>query len=92
MTVDRTTEYLRGLLKELYTLPKETEWVEFKLNYDDPQEIGEYISALSNSAALSGKASAYLVWGVKNDTRDIIGTTFKPSVEKKAMKNWKIGC
>lgn len=91
MTVDRTTEYLRGLLKELYTLPKETEWVEFKLNYDDPQEIGEYISALSNSAALSGKASAYLVWGVKNDTRDIIGTTFKPSVEKKGneeLENW----
>lgn len=60
MTVDRTTEYLRGLLRELCALPKETEWVEFKENNDDPQEIGEYISALSNSSALCGKAAAYL--------------------------------
>jgi len=43
---------LRGLLDELRALPKETEWAEFKLNYSEPQEIGEYISALSNGACL----------------------------------------
>ncbi len=91
MTVDRTIEYLRGLLKELCALPKETEWVEFKVNYDDPQEIGEYISALSNSATLSGKASAYFVWGVKDDTHNIVGTVFKPRLAKKGaeeLENW----
>jgi predicted HTH transcriptional regulator len=76
-------EYLYGLLKELLALPKETEWLEFKENNDNPQEIGEYISALSNSAALGGKAFAYLVWGVNDDTRQIVGTSFKPKSAKK---------
>ena len=52
MTTDRTEEYLRGLFRELCALPKETEWVGFKENKVQPEEIGEYISALSNSAAL----------------------------------------
>jgi len=47
-------EYLTGLLHELRQLPKETEWVEFKCNYANPEKIGEYISALANSAALKG--------------------------------------
>lgn len=91
MTVERTPEYLNGLLRELCALPRETEWVEFKVNLDDPQEIGEYISALSNSAALYGKAAAYLVWGVKDDTHEIVGTTFAPRIIKKGneeFENW----
>ncbi|MDD3888838.1 MAG: hypothetical protein PHT79_09365 [Syntrophomonadaceae bacterium] len=39
---------LERLLDELRALPHETEWVEFKQDRYDPQEIGEYISALSN--------------------------------------------
>lgn len=57
----RDIDYLVSLLKELQALPKETEWVEFKSNQSDPNAIGEYISALSNSAVLCGKTSAYLV-------------------------------
>ena len=52
MTSDRSAAYLRGLVRELCKLPHETEWVEFKINNKDPQEVGEYLSALSNSAAL----------------------------------------
>ena len=48
--------YLAGLLRELCQLPGETEWVEFKLNDADPHQIGEYISALANSAALDRKS------------------------------------
>jgi ATP-dependent DNA helicase RecG len=70
MTVDRDQGYLRSLLKELCNLPKETEWVEFKRNNDDPPIVGEYISALANSAALFGKQSAYLVWGVENQSHE----------------------
>ena len=44
-------DYLVGFLRELCKLPQETEWVEFKENDADPQDIGEYISALANSAA-----------------------------------------
>lgn len=42
MTIDREIEYLRSLLRELLRLPKETEWVEFKRNNDDPMAIGEF--------------------------------------------------
>lgn len=48
----RSVEYLQSLVRELAKLPDETEWVEFKCNNKQPQMIGEYISALSNSAAL----------------------------------------
>ena len=62
MVIDRTTEYLISILHELRKLPKETEWVEFKHNNDNPEEIGEYLSALANSSALMGKVNAYLIW------------------------------
>ncbi len=57
MSMDRMESYLRELLGKLRALPKETGWVEFKENYYDPDEIGEYVSALSNAAALAGKAN-----------------------------------
>lgn len=75
----RSAEYLVGLVNELRRLPHETEWVEFKHDNSKPQEIGEYISALSNAAALIGKAFAYLVWGIDDTTHDVIGSNFKPS-------------
>lgn len=55
MTFERGTEYLVSLVRELIKLPQEAEWVEFKHNNDNPVSIGEYISALANSAALLGK-------------------------------------
>ncbi len=91
MTIGRTGEYLQGLLRELKDLPKETEWVEFKENNDNPVEIGEYISALANSAALCEKANGYMVWGIDNDTHDIVGTTFRPRQVRKGneeLENW----
>lgn len=36
MTTDRTTDYLVSLVQELIKLPKETEWLEFKVNNDEP--------------------------------------------------------
>ena len=84
-------EYLGGLLHELRQLPNETEWVEFKCNYANPEDIGEYISALANSAALCGKANGYLVWGVADETHHVVGTTFHPAKAKKGneeLENW----
>ena len=76
-------EYLQSLVRELVKLPTETEWVEFKCNNKEPQLIGEYISALSNSAALCGRTKGYLVWGIQNDTHEIIGTEFQYRKMKK---------
>ena len=86
-----TPEYLAGLINELRKLPQETEWAEFKCNNNDPDEIGEYVSALANSATMCGKANAYLIWGIHNTTHEIIGTNFRPTETKKGneeIENW----
>ncbi|MFH1562627.1 MAG: RNA-binding domain-containing protein [Nitrospirota bacterium] len=82
---------MEKLLADLITLPKETEWVEFKVDYYDPQEIGEQISALSNSACLHNKAKGYLVFGIENETHNVRGTHFKPKQKKignEELENW----
>lgn len=91
MILERNEAYLVGLVHELCKLPVETPWVEFKKNNEDPQEIGEYLSALSNSAALDGKSNAYMVWGVDDATHAIVGTRFKPHAAKKGgeeLESW----
>lgn len=91
MTTDRPVEYLIGLVRELCKLPQETEWVEFKENDGEPEAIGEYLSALANSAALSGKAFAYLVWGVRDADHAVVGTSFSPTARKvgnEELENW----
>jgi len=67
-----------SLVVELTDLPAETEWVEFKENNCNPDDIGEYISALANSAALMGKSRGYIVWGIQNVSQEIVGTHFDP--------------
>ncbi len=73
---------LQSRLDSLCALPVETEWVEFKHNKADPDEIGEYLSALSNSAVLSDQPRAWLVWGVRDGDHAVIGTSFKPRRSK----------
>lgn len=91
MISGKSEEYLRGVVRELRKLPRETEWFEFKANQFDPQEVGEYISALANSAALAGKASAYLVWGVRDQDHSFVGTEISPEAIKignEELENW----
>jgi len=52
---------LQNKLDQLLRLDSETEWVEFKRNNDKPEEIGEYLSAISSGAALHGKKFGYIV-------------------------------
>ncbi len=91
MATNRNHDYLVGLVRELHNLPHETEWVEFKVNHRKPQTIGQYVSALSNAAALHDKVHAYIMWGVENETHDIVGTDFSPAVAKKGnepLETW----
>lgn len=91
MIRDREEDYLHGLVQELCKLSDETEWVEFKLSMRDVEETGEYVSALANSAALAGKAFAYILWGITDDDNQIVGTSFRPSTKKvgnEQFENW----
>lgn len=53
---------LKKLLEDLVQQPHESEWVEFKHNFHSPEEIGERLSALSNSACILNKEFGYLVF------------------------------
>ncbi len=64
-------EYLKELIKN-----DECEWIEFKENWFDKYELGEYISAISNSAAMRGEDYGYFIWGVNDKTHEIVGTDF----------------
>src|SRR5579859_4477918 len=76
-------EYVTELVNRLRALPHEVSWVEFKVNVANPEDIGEYISSLSNAAALAGEANGFLVWGINDDTHEVVGTDFKPHKAKK---------
>ena len=65
-------------LEKLRRLPREAATVEFKLNWENPFDIGQYISALGNSAALEGHDRAWMVWGVHDKNHEVKGTQFNP--------------
>jgi len=91
MSDTRTPDYLAGLISEFRKLPKETGWLEFKENNPSPDDIGQYLSALSNTAALEGKTYGYVVWGIRDSTHEVVGTSFKPAGMKKGneeIENW----
>ena len=67
---------IKKVVKQLIAYKNEEDWFEFKDSWYDAVGIGEYISSLSNAAAMHGKEKAYLVWGVNNDTHELTNTTF----------------
>ena len=79
----REPEYLRDLVRELCKLAAESEWVEFKGNNARPETIGNNISALANGAVLNDREAAYILWGIEDNTHEIIGTSFAPDAAKK---------
>lgn len=69
-------------LERLRDLPREAATVEFKGSVQEPAEIGQYLSALANSAALEGHDRGWMVWGVEDGTHIVKGTTFDPFTKK----------
>lgn len=84
-------ENAESLINNLTTLPRETQWFEFKHNNVDADEIGCYISALGNSATCEDRDKAYLIWGIHDETHEVIGTSFNPYTHKvgnEELENW----
>ena len=81
---------IKSIVKDLCAYDDEQEWFEFKENWFQPETLGEYVSAMSNAAAFHYKKYAYFVWGVNNDTHEIVGTTFNQYCEhnKEPFQNY----
>lgn len=79
------------LIEELLSYGRENEWIEFKKDNTEPHLMGEYISALSNSACLHKTKNGYLVFGIDNSC-NIVGTSFEPRETKgkgnENLENW----
>jgi len=66
-------------LDEFRGLPDETECVEFKeaKTKFDIDKLGQYFSALSNEANLKDKDFGWLIFGVKDSDKSIVGSEFR---------------
>lgn len=65
----------------------ESEWLEFKKGVENPEMIGKLCSALSNGARLVGRDKGYVVWGVDDESRQVVGTSFNPETKKKGNQS-----
>lgn len=74
------------LIDELLSNSTEKGCVEFKHNNESPEMIGKLCSALSNAARIEEKDFAYVVWGIDDDTQNVIGTTFNPDTQTKGKQ------
>ena len=83
MTPPPPAKDFAAIVRSLCRSDGETEWIEYKRNYVNPEEVGRYISALANGAALNEQPFGYLMWGVVDKTGELAGTTFDPQTARK---------
>jgi hypothetical protein len=80
-----------AIVSKLIRNQTEGPWYEFKSNLEKPESIGQYISALANSAALHDKNHGYIIWGIDDESHEIIGTTFdheKTKIGNQSLQPW----
>lgn len=70
------------LLRHLLANGREGPCVEFKANNTNEAQVGEYVSAIANSAALHDKPEGFLVWGIDDATLASVGTCFDPEAAR----------
>lgn len=77
-------EILRGLIENW-----ENEVVEFKQASNDYKldEIGRYFSAISNEANLKGLQYGWLIFGVNNKTKAVVGSDYRKSRGLETLKH-----
>ena len=79
---------IREIFDNLLHRP-ENEVIEFKeaRNSFDFRKIGKYFSALSNEANLKQKETAWLVFGVVDSSREIVGSAYR--IQRKELESLK---
>jgi predicted HTH transcriptional regulator len=68
----------------------EKEWIEH--NDADPDDVGTYLSALANAAALHGQEAGWLLWGIEDGTRRPVGTDVEPRARKNGNEPAETSC
>jgi len=74
----------------------ETEWLEFKTNIGEAhcsityENVGKYLSGISNVACLKDKAYGYLVLGVQDGTWEIVGTNLRMAETKMGNQDYEL--
>lgn len=76
-------QVLQGLMENW-----ENEIVEFKeANNDyDRNKIGQYVSAISNEANLKGQQFGWLIFGVRNKDKRIVGSVYRDTAGLEKLK------
>lgn len=86
-----TSADFKAIVADIQATPRECEWIEIKRDNSRPEMVGEYISALSNGAAYTGQSKAYFVFGLDDETHQIVGTSYNPKGAKVGnceLENW----
>ena len=85
--IDENTELLKTLHSLIYNW--ENEVVEFKqaTNSFSQHEVGKYFSAISNEASLKGAQYGWLIFGVHNKSRKVVGTDYRDTRGLDALKH-----
>lgn len=70
--------YVADVLNRCRSYKDELEWFEYKRDtaVSSAENIGEYISCLSNAAVMNGESFGLLFWGIDNITHELVGTKF----------------
>lgn len=86
-----TNDDLVTLVDELRRRRTECQWVEFKVNNENSDTLGNNISAIANAATLHDKQEGFIVFGVEDATHNLVGTSFSPGTTKvkhQELENW----
>lgn len=65
------------IIKRCLSYDDEQEWFDFKDSWYELDEIGQYISALSNAAVMAGEPFGFLIWGIHDKTHEFTNTDFR---------------
>lgn len=67
------TERDIALIDDLLAQANENSLLEFKKDNTDPKVIAKLCSALANAARIDNQETAYVLWGIEDGSRKIIG-------------------
>lgn len=86
----RNQELTELLDSSIKTYARENRFLEFKSNHVSPEDLGKYISALSNGACLEREENGYLFFGVDDGSHEVVGTSFDIATAKKGGQDLEL--